>query len=89
MNKKTSYAFRILAGTYLVYIGYSLIKKTLADGQASVGFLVSGVLFAALGLCCCATGLLASYRSDRKSREEEQEKSLEEQTIEENKEKEQ
>lgn len=88
MNKKTSYAFRILAGAYLVYIGYSLIKKTLADGQASAGFLVSGVLFVVLGLCCCATGFWASYRSDRRSREEEQEKSLKEQTIEENKEEE-
>lgn len=87
MNKKTSYAFRILAGAYLVYIGYSLIKKTLDNGEASVGFLVTGVLFAALGLGCCVTGILASYRSDRKSKEE-QENRPEEQTIEENKEEE-
>lgn len=85
MNKKTSYAFRILAGAYLVYIGYSLIKKTLDSGEASAGFLVTGILFAALGLCCCVTGFLASYRSDRKSKEE-QENRLEEQATEENKE---
>ena len=88
MNKQTSYVFRMLAGAYLAYIGYSLIKKTLADGQASIGFLISGVLFAVLGLCCCVTGFLASRRADQTSLDEQENPEEEIQTIEENKEEE-
>ena len=49
MNKKASYAFRILAGAYLVYLGYSLIKGHLVEHDASMGFMIVGVLFGALG----------------------------------------
>ena len=65
MNKKASYAFRILAGAYLVYLGYSLIKGHLVEHDASMGFMIVGVLFGALGLFFCVTGLLGRRRADK------------------------
>ena len=73
MNKKASYAFRILAGAYLVYLGYSLIKGYLVEHDASLGFMIVGVLFGALGLFFCVTGLLGRRQADREFRQAQEE----------------
>lgn len=73
MNKKASYAFRILAGAYLVYLGYSLVKGYLVEHDASLGFMIVGVLFGALGLFFCVTGLLGRRQADRELRKAQEE----------------
>ena len=69
MNKKISYTFRILAGAYLAYLGYSLIKGYLADREISIGFPAVGVLFVALGLFFCVTGLLDQRQAEKELEE--------------------
>lgn len=69
MNKKASYAFRILAGAYLIYLGYSLIKGYLVEHEVSAGFMAVGILFGALGLFFCVTGLMGRRRADQEMRE--------------------
>ncbi len=69
MNKKASYAFRILAGAYLVYLGYSLMKGYLVEHDASMGFMIVGILFGALGLFFCVTGLLGRRQADKEFQE--------------------
>lgn len=65
MNKKASYTFRILAGAYLIYLGYSLLKGYFLENEVSMGFVLVGVLFGALGLFFCVTGLLGTRQADK------------------------
>ncbi len=65
MNKKASYAFRILGGAYLVYLGYSLINGNLVERQVPAGFLAVGVLFVVLGLFFCVTGLQGRRQAEQ------------------------
>lgn len=70
MNKKASYTFRILAGAYLIYLGYSLIKGYVAEHEVSAGFMLVGISFGALGLFFCVTGLLGSRQAEKEMKEE-------------------
>lgn len=72
MNKKASYAFRILAGAYLIYLAYSLFKGYFVEHEASVFFVAAGVLFGALGLFFCVTGLLGRRKADLEFKREQE-----------------
>lgn len=72
MNKKASYTFRILAGAYLIYLGYSLIKGYLVEHAVSAGFMAVGILFGAMGLFFCFTGLTGRRRADQEMKEEQE-----------------
>lgn len=69
MNKKASYTLRIVAGAYLIYLAYSLIKGYIVEHEVSVGFMVVGILFGAVGLFFCVTGLQGQRQVDRELRE--------------------
>ena len=64
MNKKASYTLRIVAGAYLIYLAYSLIKGYIVEHEVSVGFMVVGILFGAVG-----TGLQGQRQVDREEQE--------------------
>lgn len=72
MNKKASYTLRIVAGAYLIYLAYSLIKGYIVEHEVSVGFMVVGILFGAVGLFFCVTGLQGQRQVDREMREEQE-----------------
>lgn len=69
MNKKASYTLRIVAGAYLIYLAYSLIKGYIVEHEVSVGFMVVGILFGAVGLFFCVTGLQGQRQVDREEQE--------------------
>ncbi|MBQ0058896.1 MAG: hypothetical protein KBS83_02885 [Lachnospiraceae bacterium] len=49
-REKSRSMLYIIAGGYLVYIGYGLVKDTLADPNASRAFVAGGVLFGIIGI---------------------------------------
>ena len=69
MNKKASYTLRIVAGAYLIYLAYSLIKGYIVEHEVSVGFMVVGIIFGAVGLFFCVTGLQGQRQVDREEQE--------------------
>jgi len=68
MNRKSTYYVRILAGGYLLYLGYSLVKSTLTEHLTKV-YLAFGLVFAGLGLVIGGSALLAVHRIEKEERE--------------------
>ena len=69
--------FQMLAGGYLVYLAYQLIKDVLAEniwGAGQIACLVCGVLFAAFGIFVLIRNLKAEAKEARDAKNEEGEK---------------
>lgn len=68
MNRKSTYYIRVLAGGYLVYLGYSLVRATLREHLTMI-YLAFGIVFAILGLIIGGSALLSMCQIDREERE--------------------
>lgn len=68
MNQKGTHYIRILAGAYLIYLAYSLVKATLTD-QLPIFYLIAGIVFGTLGAVFLVLSLLAIRRIGKEQQE--------------------
>lgn len=64
MNNKSRYYIRVLAGAYLMYQGYNLIKAAMAERIAII-FPIFGVVFLGLGLAIGGSALVTLHRMSK------------------------
>lgn len=81
MNRKSSYYIRVLAGGYLLYLGYSLFKATVTDHLSAI-YLIFGIVFAILGVIIGGSALWTIYRIEKEEREGGGEQQMQENTEE-------
>ena len=68
--------FQMLAGGYLVYLAYQLIKDVLAEntwGAGQIACLVCGVLFAAFGIFVLVRNLKAEAKEAKNAKSDNEE----------------
>lgn len=68
MNNKSRYYIRVLAGAYLMYQGYNLMKAAMAEHIAII-FPIFGILFFALGLAIGGSALVTLHKMNKEEQE--------------------